>query len=145
MTITSTRYVEPLQDVTNGRRSPKPSPRVWHAIDPPFKGYQEAPSEAFQQSHGDTAIVIDNGVYTWLVAVGPRQLTRHKAQVLFGLAGPLTQPLDYHFLPMLPDTETGNSTERSLMLAMMHTRTLLQEVRSGMPSNPGPVLWAIGM
>ena len=69
MTITYSRYVEPVlaSDATNGRRSPKPPPRVWHAIDPPFKGYQPAPSEAFQQSNSDTAIVIDNGTHGLLV------------------------------------------------------------------------------
>ena len=65
MTITYTRYVEPLlgADATNGKRSPKPPPRIWQAIDPPFKGYQPAPSDAYQQSSRDTAVVIDNGMH----------------------------------------------------------------------------------
>ena len=65
MTITYTRYVEPPldADATNGKRSPKPPPRIWQAIDPPFKGYQPAPSEAYQQSSRDTAVVIDNGMH----------------------------------------------------------------------------------
>ena len=65
MTITYTHYVEPLlgADATNGKRSPKPPPRIWQTIDPPFKGYQPAPSEAYQQSSRDTAVVIDNGMH----------------------------------------------------------------------------------
>jgi actin-related protein 5 len=63
MTITSIRYLGPanadVQVVQNG--SAKPPPRVWQAIDPPFKGYQPPPSEGYEQSSGDTAIVIDNG------------------------------------------------------------------------------------
>ncbi|KAL2038685.1 hypothetical protein N7G274_008443 [Stereocaulon virgatum] len=63
MTIIYSRYVEPVltSEATSGKRSPKPPPRIWHAIDPPFKGYQPAPSEGYQQSSCDTAIVIDNG------------------------------------------------------------------------------------
>ncbi len=63
MTITYERYVEPAigSDVANGKRSPKPPPQIWHAVDPPFKGYRPAPSEAYPQSNDGTAIVIDNG------------------------------------------------------------------------------------
>ena len=63
MTITSSRYVESVltSEATNGRKSPKPSPRTWNAIEPPFKGYQPIPSEAYTQSGAGTAIVIDNG------------------------------------------------------------------------------------
>lgn len=63
MTITSSRYVEPVltTEVTNGQKSSKPPPRTWYAIEPPFKGYQPTPSEAYAQSVAETAIVIDNG------------------------------------------------------------------------------------
>jgi len=65
MTITHSRYVEHdvAFDPTNGKRVPKPPPQVWHAVDPPFKGYQSAPSDGYQKSSGDTAIVIDNGMH----------------------------------------------------------------------------------
>ena len=63
MTITSSRYVEPVlaAETTNCKRSPKPPPEIWYAIEPPFKGYQPFPSEAYSRSGTDTAIVIDNG------------------------------------------------------------------------------------
>lgn len=63
MTITSSRYVEPVlaTEATSGKRSPKPPPRTWFAVEPPFKGYQPTSSEAHAQSSADTAIVIDNG------------------------------------------------------------------------------------
>ena len=63
MTITSSRYVEPIlaSKATNRKRSPKPPPRIWYAIEPPFRGYQPAPSEAYARADADTAIVIDNG------------------------------------------------------------------------------------
>jgi len=64
MTITSTRYVEPVleSDATNSKKLPKPPPQTWRAVDAPFKGYQAAPSEGYRKSTGDTAIVIDNGM-----------------------------------------------------------------------------------
>ena len=63
MTITYSRYTEPQSAFGENHiiRPAKPPPRIWHAIDPPFKGYQAAPSDGYQQSDGDTAIVIDNG------------------------------------------------------------------------------------
>ncbi|MCJ1243166.1 Nuclear actin-protein involved in chromatin remodeling [Trapelia coarctata] len=63
MTISSVRVYEPASSFaqTSGRSSPKPPPRVWYASDPPFKGYQPAPSEGYQHSSTSTAIVIDNG------------------------------------------------------------------------------------
>jgi len=64
MTITSTRYVEPVLDsgATNGKTSPKRPPQIWTAVDSPFRGYQKAPSEGYRKSSGETAIVIDNGM-----------------------------------------------------------------------------------
>ena len=66
MTITSARYIEPslASDGNNGKKTPIPVSRIWHAVDPPFKGYQPAPSEAHQQGPADTVIVIDNGTHT---------------------------------------------------------------------------------
>lgn len=63
MTITSSRYVEqiPAPEAMNSARPPKESPRIWHAIEPPFKESQSAPSEAYAQSAAETTIVIDNG------------------------------------------------------------------------------------
>lgn len=62
MTVTYSRYVEPVlaSEATN-KKSPKPPPRLWYAIEPPFKGHQPTPSEAYAQSSAETAIVIDNG------------------------------------------------------------------------------------
>ena len=45
----------------SGRSSPKPPGKVWQASEPPFKGYQSAPTEGYQHSSSSTAIVIDNG------------------------------------------------------------------------------------
>lgn len=63
MTITSTRFLEPpvadVRVLQNG--SAKPPERIWHAVDPPFKGYQPPPSEGYEESSSNTAIVIDNG------------------------------------------------------------------------------------
>ena len=63
MTVTSTRYIEPVVKtvVLTDSDAAKPSRRLWYAAEPPFKGYHAAPSEGYQQSTGDTAIVIDNG------------------------------------------------------------------------------------
>ena len=63
MTITSSRYVEPIlaSVTTNGQKSPKPPPRIWYAIEPPFKGHQPTAYETYAQSGAETAIVIDNG------------------------------------------------------------------------------------
>ena len=66
MTITSTRYIGPVaadvQVLQNGSAA-RPPPQIWHAVDPPFKGYQAPPSEGYEKSSSDTAIVIDNGKY----------------------------------------------------------------------------------
>lgn len=62
MTITSTHYLESTftSATAQGVGAPPPA-RIWHATDPPFKGYQPPPSSAFEQSTAETAIVIDNG------------------------------------------------------------------------------------
>ena len=63
MTITSTRYIA-TSSATNQsdiRFSPKPSPRIWSATEPPFKSYQAPPTDGYVQSSRNTAIVIDNG------------------------------------------------------------------------------------
>jgi actin-related protein 5 len=63
MTINSVRVLEPASRLspTSGRNTPKPPPKIWQASDPPFKGYQAAPSDGYAQSSASTAIVIDNG------------------------------------------------------------------------------------
>ena len=61
MTITSTRIIDD-SEIPNGKKSPKPPPRIYYAPDPPYKGYQPAPSEAYKQSNSETVIVIDNGM-----------------------------------------------------------------------------------
>ncbi|MCJ1428396.1 Nuclear actin-protein involved in chromatin remodeling [Sticta canariensis] len=60
MTITATRYLEPVLSFTPAVAAKAPG-RIWHATDPPFKGYQPPPSDAFEQTSNETAIVIDNG------------------------------------------------------------------------------------
>ena len=64
MTITNSRYVETgfAPNTTDGKRVSKPPPKVWYAVDPPFRGYQAAPTDGYQNSTNDTAIVIDNGM-----------------------------------------------------------------------------------
>lgn len=63
MTIISTRYLEPVLAFTpaQGAVAAKAPRQIWHATDPPFKGYQPPPSDAFEQTSHETAIVIDNG------------------------------------------------------------------------------------
>lgn len=62
MTINSTRYLESVltSAPAQGVGAPPPA-RIWHATDPPFKGYQPPPASAFEQASTETAIVIDNG------------------------------------------------------------------------------------
>ncbi|KAL8899006.1 MAG: hypothetical protein Q9207_006415 [Kuettlingeria erythrocarpa] len=63
MTITSSRYVTAgsSQDRQDRRISPKPIQRIWHAAEPPFKGYQPLPTDGYARSSSGTVIVIDNG------------------------------------------------------------------------------------
>ncbi|KAL9130239.1 MAG: hypothetical protein Q9217_001532 [Psora testacea] len=63
MTITSTRYIQTAlaPDSTDGKRSPKPPPQIWHAIEPPFRGYQPLPTDSYTQTGPNHTIVIDNG------------------------------------------------------------------------------------
>ncbi|KAL6718325.1 Actin-related protein 5 [Lecanora helva] len=63
MTITQSRYVETVfaSEISSGKKTPKPPPRVWYAINPPFRGYQALPTDGYPKSNDDTAIVIDNG------------------------------------------------------------------------------------
>ena len=65
MTIDSVRTVEQVTSskFSSGRNSPKPPPRIWNAVEPPFKGYQAPPVEGYQHSSAATAIVIDNGEF----------------------------------------------------------------------------------
>ena len=109
MTITYSRYLEP-PDITNGDRLPKEPPRVWHAVDPPFRGYQAMPSDGYQKSSHDTAIVIDNGMQGSSGIIGlPLADTLRKVPVLYALDGPLTLHHGCLFPQMWPDIETENS------------------------------------
>ena len=67
MTVTSTTYLQAASkiEVMPDRDAAKPPLRLWYAAEPPFKGYQAAPSGGFQQSSIDTAIVIDNGAFSY--------------------------------------------------------------------------------
>lgn len=136
MTITYTRYVEPLPsaDATNGKRSPKPPPRIWQAIDPPFKGYQPAPSEAYQQSSRDTAVVIDNGMHRPVVE-HMESVTVLKVLVLSVLDGLLMLLHDSRFRRTSLDTVTGNIIGLSHMSATTHMPMLRREAKSEMLSS----------
>lgn len=147
MTIVHSRYVEPaiVLDVDNGKRPPKPPPRTWHAINPPFQGYQPAPSEAYQQSSGDTAIVIDNGSTPRSQDYNPSLLKFFKGQVLYEPVGRSTRPLDCPSLQTSLDTGIASTTEMSHTWAMMRTQMLQREARYAMHLSQEPVLWVIGM
>lgn len=149
MTITSTRYlgiVTPdVQAIQNG--SVKPPQRVWHAVDPPFKGYQPPPSEGHEKSSGDTAIVIDNGEHgdserylkykVWLILL--------QAPVSFEPAGPSIMLLESLSHLRLPGTGIGSLTGLVHMLATMRTPTQRPEDRCVMPLSREPAWLAIGM
>ena len=63
MTINSVRYVDMVNSskVSNEKREPKPPPRIWHAVEAPFKRCQLSPTEGHQKISSEAAIVIDNG------------------------------------------------------------------------------------
>ncbi|KAI4086367.1 MAG: hypothetical protein LQ344_007615 [Seirophora lacunosa] len=63
MTVISTHYVDTgsHSNRSDTRHSPKPPPRIWHAAESPFKGYQRLPTDRYISSSNSTAIVIDNG------------------------------------------------------------------------------------
>ena len=63
MTITYSRYVQPSVPVENGdgNRSPKPPSKIWQAAEPPFRGYQELPTDSYSQTSSNDPIIIDNG------------------------------------------------------------------------------------
>ena len=147
MTIIYSRYVEPVlaSEATSGKRSPKPPPRIWHATDPPFKGYQPAPSEGYQQSSRDTAIVIDNGTHGPSTILEGCLLMKLKALALCEPAGRSTLSLGSHSHQMWLDIVIESTTEPSRTLDTMHMRTLQLEASLGMLSSLGPALWAIGM
>ena len=69
MTITAVRYLEAESSdrLLDGKSSPKLPPRLWHSSEPPFRGYQPAPSEGYLQTTDSTAIVIDNGLHSALL------------------------------------------------------------------------------
>ena len=68
MTITHSQFLD-YTDATYGNRASRQPPRVWHAVDPPFRGYQALPPEDYRGSTPDTAIVIDNGMYKYLTSL----------------------------------------------------------------------------
>ena len=55
-----------MSDVPNATKTPKGPPRLWDAINPPFKGLEVVPSKDDWKSDSDTAIVIDNGTHALL-------------------------------------------------------------------------------
>ena len=64
MTINSVRYLDTVDSVKcqNEIHEAKLPLRIWHAIEPPFKGKQPAPAEGYKRSTNETVIVIDNGM-----------------------------------------------------------------------------------
>lgn len=74
MTITSVQTLLPGRYSVNvaERRAEKPPPPTYTVTDYPFKGYQPPQPDGYQRSkaHPDTsAIVIDNGSFTSMIAV----------------------------------------------------------------------------
>ena len=62
MTISSSRFLEATtSSFPDGKFPTNPPPRLWKAIEPPFHGLQPHPSDGYDRSNGDSAIVIDNG------------------------------------------------------------------------------------
>lgn len=140
MTITATRYLEPVISFTpvQSAVTAKAPGRIWHATDPPFKGYQPPPSDAFEQTSNETAIVIDNGERE--NSTEPTEiasLIAPQGLVFCELAGPSIQSLESHSQPTWPATEIVSSTEPAHMSAMMPTPMLLPEGRYATPSNLG--------
>lgn len=150
MTVTSSRFLNGhgIAEIPSGRKSPKPPPQIWYAAEPPFKGSQPAPSEAYKQTTKDTIIVIDNGDFVplqerWLT---DGKLTRFRqGQVLRVLDGPLTKHPEAHSPRMSRDIEIANSTELCHTLGTMHTQMRLQGDRLKRPLSLAVALWATGM
>lgn len=138
MTITTSRYLEPVLAFTpaQGAVAGAIPARIWHATDPPFKGYQPPPSDAFEQTSNETVIVIDNGKRensSELPRYAP--LTVPQGPVFFEPVGPLTQSLESHSQPTWPAIEIASSTEHAPTLDMMPTPTLPPEGRYATPSS----------
>lgn len=138
MTITTTRYLEPLLDFSPvpGAVAAKAPAQIWHATDPPFKGYQPPPSDAFEHTTNKTAIVIDNGE--------PKKASEQlryiplilpQGPVFFERVGPSIRSLESRFQPMWPATEIASSTEHAHMLDMMPMPMLPREGRYVTPSS----------
>lgn len=110
MTITATRYLEPVLTFTpaQGAVATKAPGRIWHATDPPFKGYQSPPSDAFEQTSNETAIVIDNGKRGYSSLQSDVSLIAPQGPVFFEPVGRSIQSLESHFQPMWPATETAS-------------------------------------
>jgi actin-related protein 5 len=58
-----------------GRNSPKPSPtKIWSVKEPPFEGVRAVDKEGWSRSNQETAIIIDNGIYS---SLGGIRLSTH--------------------------------------------------------------------
>lgn len=64
MTITSIEpiYRNRLPDSAPHRDGPFEQPQLWNVVEPPFQGFRELPTEGYNQTTTETAIVIDNGM-----------------------------------------------------------------------------------
>ncbi|MCJ1382497.1 Nuclear actin-protein involved in chromatin remodeling [Xylographa soralifera] len=108
MTIQSVRVFEPANafSQTSRRSSPKPPPHIWHASDPPFKGYQPAPSDGYKQSSTSTAIVIDNGISSYNLADEVNAHTTRQGRAWYERDGLSTKLRGSPYQRMWPDIET---------------------------------------
>lgn len=125
MTITSTRYIESIYTSATAQGvGALPPARIWHATDPPFKGYQPPPSFAFEQVTAETAIVIDNGtLFSFDQNNNCSSVLYSQVPVSFEPVGPLISSLETHFRLSLLVIETASLIEHVPTLDMMHMRT----------------------
>ena len=63
MAITHSQYLDTVLtlNAVDEKRVTNPIPRIWNAVDPPFKGHRRISSDGFEQSSSSSTIVIDNG------------------------------------------------------------------------------------
>ncbi len=146
MTITSSRYLEPISrsKTVLERNDVKPPPRLWPSVEAPFKGYHAAPSEGYKQSSSDTAIVIDNGPYKSTDCIRSNLLIHKQELALCERDGPLTKLLECHSLRMWLVTGIAKSIGRCHTSDMMLSPMLPHVDRFEMLSNPEAVLSVIG-
>ena len=60
MTITSQNYLDSVETETLSQGDGSFN-QIWHAMEPPFKGFQMPASDGLPSASPDAAIIIDNG------------------------------------------------------------------------------------